>query len=466
MTPDPASVEQALATLFHAYDVRGPAPSVLTESVAEAIGRCFAAAVEISDGRGGAVVGRDMRVTSPGLSSALIRGITAAGADVIDIGLAATDMVYFASGQLSLPAVMVKASHNPAGDNGFKLSRAGARPIGRHTGLDDIRTCVARLLNEPTLPTSVRAGAITRQDVLPAYVDLTRRLVPVTGRAVRVVVDAANAMAALTVPAVFGALDVDLVPLYFELDGSFPNHPADPLDPANLVALQASVVDQRADLGLAFDGDADRCFVIDELGQIVSPSVIAAMIAERELARHPGATILYNVVCSRVVPDVIAAAGGVGVRTAVGHAVIKAAMVEHGAVFGGEHSGHFYFRDFWSADSGMLAALHVLAVVAGSPRPLSQTVDGYRRYVASGEINSTVPDAANVLGSVEARLRAETKVVGVDHLDGLTMSGTDWWFNLRASNTEPLVRLNVEAEDSATMGRVRDSVLTVLRSDR
>ena len=296
-----------------------------------------------------------------------------------------------------------------------------------------------------------------------------RGLVPVGGRALRVVVDAANAMAGLTVPAVFAALDVELVPLYFQLDGRFPNHPADPLDPANLVPLQRAVVDEGADLGLAFDGDADRCFVVDERAEPVEPSLIAALIARRELARHPGAPIVHNVVCSRVVPETVTAAGGVPVRTPVGHSLIKAIMAEREAVFGAEHSGHYYFRDFWYADSGMLAALHVLAMLAESDQPLSSIVARHRRYVASGEINSSVTDTAAAIRRVDRAFRESTPElagdgVEIDHLDGLTVSSGPWWFNLRASNTEPLVRLNVEAGDREMMERVRDSVLATLRS--
>ncbi len=464
----PRDVGVTLAGLFHAYDVRGPAPDQLDDGIAAAVGAAFADVVGISDGRGTAVVGRDARVTSGELSAAVVDGIRRRGADVIDIGLTATDVLYFASGRLDLPGVMVTASHNPARYNGLKLCRAGARPIGQDSGLNDIRAAALRWHGSP--PASGRGG-LERRDVLVEYGSHVRALVPVRGRRLRVVVDAANAMAAVTVPVVFAALDLEVVPLYFELDGRFPNHPADPLDPANLVALQVAVVDSGADVGLAFDGDADRCFVIDERAELVEPSLVAAVIAGRELARHPGARIIHNVVCSRVVPETIAAAGGVAVRTPVGHSLIKAAMAEHGAVFGGEHSGHFYFRDFWNADSGMLAALHVLAVLAESDQPLSAIAARHRRYVASGEINSAVSDTAEAMERVERafslpapQLRAER--VDVDHLDGLTVSTDPWWFNLRASNTEPLIRLNVEAGDREMMELVRDSVLAVVRSPR
>ena len=465
------AVEARLAELFHAYDVRGPAPSLLDEEVAAAVGAAFADVVGISDRRGAAVVGRDVRVTSPSLSAAVVAGITGRGGDVVDIGLAATDVVYFASGQLDLPGVMVTASHNPAGWNGLKLCRAGARPIGRASGLDDVRAGAADRLAGRVQPTREH-GRVEGRDLLADYAEQVRALVPVRGRRLRVVVDAANAMAGLTVPAVLGPLDVDVVPLFFELDGRFPNHPADPLDPANLVPLRRQVVASGADLGLAFDGDADRCFVVDEHGALVEPSLVTALIAERELSRHPGAVVIHNVVCSRVVPEVVTAAGGIAVRSPVGHSIIKAAMAEHGAVFGGEHSGHFYFRDFWYADSGMLAALHVLAVVAADAGPLSAIAASYRRYVASGEINSAVPDPVAGMRRVERRFAPGSaepqaaEVLEVDHLDGLTVTAARWWFNLRASNTEPLVRLNVEADEGATMAGVRDHVLATLRSDR
>jgi phosphomannomutase len=435
------------------------------------VGAAFADEVAIADGRGAAVVGRDVRATSPALSAAVIAGITGRGADVVDIGLAATDLLYFASGRLDLPGVMVTASHNPAGWNGLKLCRAGVRPIGRGSGLDEVRARATERLARPRPPAAV-PGRVEHRPLLSDYADHVRGLVPVRGRRLRVVVDAANAMAALTVPAVLAPLDVEVVPLYFELDGRFPNHPADPLDAANLVPLRREVVTTGADLGLAFDGDADRCFVLDERGELVEPSLITALIAERELSRHPGAVVIHNAVCSRIVPEVITAAGGVAVRTPVGHSIIKAAMAEQGAVFGGEHSGHFYFRDFWYADSGMLAALHVLAALAAADRPLSRIAASYRRYVTSGEINSAVPDPETAMRRVERRFhpgaaeRPDGEVLGIDHLDGLTVTAARWWFNLRASNTEPLVRLNVEAQERATMEEVRDSVLATLRSDR
>ena len=468
---DPGPAERVLTELFHAYDVRGRAPEVLDETVATAIGAAFADVVGISGGRGSAVLGRDVRVTSPALAAAVAAGITGTGADVIDIGLTATDVVYFASGRLDVPAVMVTASHNAAEYNGLKLCRPGARAIGRETGLGDISAAAGRIL-AGRVEVAQGVGSVSRLDLLSDYAQCVLGLVPVHGRSLRVVVDAANAMAAVSVPAVFAALDVDLVPLFFELDGRFPNHPADPLDPVNLRELSAAVVDSGADLGLAFDGDADRCFVVDEAGRLVEPSLMAALIAERELARHAGATIIHNAVCSRVVPEVVRAAGGRPVRTPVGHSVIKAAMARHDAVFGGEHSGHFYFRDFWYADSGMLAALHVLALAAGSAQPLSETVAPYRRYTASGEVNSTVPDPAAAIGRVEESYRRSAvpgadgvEAVEVDRLDGLTVATSAWWFNLRASNTEPLVRLNVEADSRAMMEQVRDGVLATLRSD-
>ena len=461
------AAHERLSSLFHAYDIRGLAPSVLDEDVAAAAGAAFADVVGIGDGRGAAVIGRDVRATSPALAAAVVAGITERGADVVDIGLAATDLLYFASGRLDLPGVMVTASHNPAGWNGLKLCRAGARPIGRGSGLDDIRSAAAARLSGATARATSQ-GSVRRHEILADYSRHVRTMVPVRGRRLRVVVDAANAMAGLTVPAVLGPMDVDVVPLFFELDGRFPNHPADPLDPQNLASLRGEVLNTGADLGLAFDGDADRCFVLDERGDLVEPSLVTAFIAERELTQHPGAVIIHNAVCSRVVPEVVRAAGGIPLRTPVGHSIIKAAMAEHGAVFGGEHSGHFYFRDFWYADSGMLAALNALAVVAATDEPLSAIAASYRRYVASGEINSSVPDPAGAISRVERLYGDEpgSDPVVIDHLDGLTVSADRWWFNLRASNTEPLVRLNVEAEDRARMERVRDRVLATVRSDR
>ncbi len=450
----------SLAGLVHSYDIRGPALRLLEPGTAAALGSAFAAVVDAAGGDG-VLVARDMRTSSPALHAGLVEGITRAGADVLDLGLAATEVLYFASGDRDLPGAVVTASHNPANDNGVKFCRSGARPVGEVTGLSDIARLWARFLTTEPAPAGSSLGSVRRCDLLSGYAAHVRALVPVGGRRLRVVVDAGNAMAATTVPAVFDRLDVDLQPLYFDLDGRFPNHLADPLDPANLVDLRAAVVAGGADLGLAFDGDGDRCFVVDELGEPVSSSVVTALIAARELSRRPGSPVVHNAVCSRVVPATIQAAGGVAVRTPVGHSTIKAVMAQRQAVFGGEHSGHYYFRDFWYADSGMLAALHVLASVASSDRPLSEVVAPYRRYAHSGELNFGVDDAEAALLAVE---REFCSIGSADHLDGVTIGADAWWFNLRASNTEPLVRLNVEADDQATMEEVRDRVLAILRS--
>jgi phosphomannomutase len=458
-TSDP-SVAAAVDAIVKRYDIRGRVPDELDESLARRLGAAIAAVLCHADGVAAIVVGRDMRVSSPGLSDALCDGLTAAGVDVVDLGAVATDVLYFGSGRLGLPGVMVTASHNPSEWNGFKLCRSGARPVARDSGLDAIRDHVAQ--GTPTVPAPT-PGRRTDRDLLAEFADRVVRLGPPLRRRLRVVVDAGSAMAAVTAPAVLSRLDVDLVPLHFELDGRFPHHPPDPMNPDNLADLRSAVVAGRADIGLAFDGDADRCFAVDETGAAVPPSIVVAIVARQLLRRHPGATVLYSLTCSRVVPEEIAAAGGVGIRTRVGHSGIKQAMSEHRAVFGGEHSGHYYFRDFWNADSGMLAALHLLGELAASSRPLSDLVGSLARYVRSGEINTAVADPAGAGAAVRRAFEAEPDVA-VDELDGLTVSGADWWFNVRASNTEPLVRLNVEAADGAMMERVRDRVLATIRS--
>ncbi|RLV55207.1 phosphomannomutase/phosphoglucomutase [Aeromicrobium phragmitis] len=450
-------MDARLRAIVKAYDIRGLSPQELTPQVARALGAAFADEVGISAGRGSAVIGHDMRATSPVLVAALSEGIRSKRADVVDIGLASTDELYAASGQLDMPGVMVTASHNPAAYNGLKMCRAGARPIGLHTGLSAIAEAASARLDTPP---SEPVGRVTARDFLEEYAELLHRLAPVSGRRLTVVVDAGNGMAGHTVPAVFAKLDVDLVPLYFELDGTFPNHEANPLDPNTLVDLQAAVLEHGADLGLAFDGDADRCFVVDERGETVSPSAITALIASRYLAEQPGATVLYNAICSRIVPEVVAERGGTAIRTPVGHSLIKAEMGRTRAVFGGEHSGHFYFRDFYLADSGMLAALHVLGALAEAGVPASHLLGAFERYAGSGEINSTVDDQSAVLDL----LRREYATYELDELDGLTVTADSWWFNVRASNTEPLLRLNVEADDHQTMERIRDEVLARMRA--
>jgi phosphomannomutase len=453
-TTDPAN----LRAVFKAYDVRGTVPDQLDEELARRTGAAFVRLLEASS----VVVGHDMRESSPPLAAAFADGAADAGADVVMIGLCSTDQLYFASGDLGLPGAMFTASHNPATYNGIKLCRAGAQPVGAETGLFEIRDAVS----QPEPRASGVPGSIAQRDVLEAYAAHLLALAPVTGRRLKVVVDAGNGMAGLTAPVVFDRIGdtVELVPMYFDLDGSFPNHEANPIEPENLVDLQKHVVEENADIGLAFDGDADRCFVVDELGRPVSPSTLTALIATRELAKEPGAVVIHNLITSRCVTEMVSEHGGTPVRTRVGHSFIKARMAETDAIFGGEHSGHFYFRDFWRADSGMLAALHTLGALAASDRPLSELLDDYQRYTLSGEINSTVADPASTMAIVEAAY-AGTPGAVVDHLDGLTVATDDWWFNVRPSNTEPLLRLNVEGADDDTMSRLRDDVLSIIRRD-
>jgi len=435
--------------------------------------------VAIPAGASRIAIGHDMRPSSPLLVAAFADGVTWRGVDVLLIGLCSTDGLYFASGALGIPGAMFTASHNPAQYNGIKMCHAGARPVGQDSGLADITALAQSYLGEG-VPAAERTGTVSAHDMLAEYGAYLRELVPLEGiRPLRVVIDAGNGMGGLTAPAVLGtaaglpALPLEIVPLYFELDGTFPNHEANPLDPKNLVDLQAAVVENGADLGLAFDGDADRCFVIDERGGAVSPSAITALVGLREVAREKAAgrtpTIIHNLITSQVVPDLVAAAGGRTVRTRVGHSFIKAQMAEQDAVFGGEHSAHYYFRDFYFADTGMLAAMHVLQALGEQAAPLSALAEAYMPYAASGEINSTVEDVPAARARV-VRAFVEEHVggpVSVDELDGLTVSHWDaaprWWFNLRASNTEPLLRLNVEAEDVATMENVRDRVLELVR---
>jgi len=445
------------AKIFKPYDIRGVVPDELDEDVAEAVGTAFATMT----GARAVVTVHDMRTSSRPLAAAFARGVTAAGSDVVDGGLGSTDMLYYASGCLDLPGAMLTASHNPAKYNGIKLCRAGAKPIGQDTGLAELRD----LASAGTQAAAATPGAVRSQDLLSGYVDYLRKLVDLASiRPLKVAVDAGNGMAGYTVARVFERLPIDLVPLYFELDGTFPNHEPNPLEPANLADLRRAVVATSADIGLAFDGDADRCFVVDERGEIVSPSVLTALIAVRELEREPGATIIHNLITSRAVPEFVAEHGGTAVRTRVGHSFIKAVMSERDAIFGGEHSGHFYFRDFWFADSGMLAALHVLAALGGQDKPLSELVRHYSRHVASGEINSQVADQVAAMAKVREAF-IDRPGVSADQLDGLTITGPLWWFNLRPSNTEPLLRLNVEAADEATLARVTDEVLHIVRDD-
>jgi len=476
-----------LSSLIKAYDVRGTVPDQLSPDVARAIGAAFARVVVLPEAGEGArprvVVGHDMRESGPELVEAFASGLADAGVDVVRIGLCSTDGLYFASGSLGVPGAMFTASHNPAVYNGIKLCRAGARPVGQDTGLAEIRELAGDYLGDGLPAAADARGTVTDRDMLGDYAAFLRGLVDLSGiRPLKVVVDAGNGMGGYTVPAVLGtgaglpALPLDVVPLYFELDGSFPNHEANPLEPANLRDLQAAVVEHDADLGLAFDGDADRCFVVDEHGDPVSPSAITALVGLREVAKEKQAdpaarpVIIHNLITSRAVPDLLQAAGAETVRTRVGHSFIKAQMAEHQAVFGGEHSAHYYFRDFFFADTGMLAAMHVLAALGSQPHPLSALADAYQPYVASGEINSRVADVPAARERVvEAYVTQQgAGPVTTDELDGLTVSHWDatpqWWFNLRASNTEPLLRLNVEAADEDIMEKVRDDVLSLVRA--
>ncbi|MGW7438826.1 phosphomannomutase/phosphoglucomutase [Streptomyces sp. NPDC054849] len=452
-----------LTNIVKAYDVRGVVPDEWDESLAELFGAAF---VEVTAATA-IVIGHDMRPSSPGLSAAFARGAAARGVDVTLIGLCSTDQLYYASGSLNLPGAMFTASHNPAQYNGIKLCRAGAAPVGQDTGLSQIRELVESWTDEgaPAVPAGTVPGTITEQDSLAGYAAHLKGLVDLTSiRPLKVVVDAGNGMGGHTVPTVFDGLPLDVVPMYFELDGTFPNHEANPLDPKNIVDLQARVLSEGADLGIAFDGDADRCFIVDERGEGVSPSAITALVAARELARNGGTgTVIHNLITSWSVPEVVKEHGGTPVRTRVGHSFIKEEMAKTGAIFGGEHSAHYYFKDFWNADTGMLAALHVLAALGGQDGPLSALVASYDRYEGSGEINSTVADQAGRLAAVKETYGAREGVV-LDELDGLTVTGDDWWFNVRASNTEPLLRLNVEARDAATLAEVRDEVLSLIRA--
>ncbi|WP_328682888.1 phosphomannomutase/phosphoglucomutase [Streptomyces sp. NBC_01261] len=449
-----------LSQLVKAYDVRGVVPDQWDESLAELFGAAF---VQVT-GANAIVTGHDMRPSSPGLSAAFARGAAARGVDVTEIGLCSTDQLYYASGAFDLPGAMFTASHNPAKYNGIKMCRAGAAPVGQDTGLVEIRQLVESWLDSGTPEVSGPTGTITRRDTLEDYAAHLRGLVDLASiRPLKVVVDAGNGMGGHTVPTVFAGLPLTLVPMYFELDGTFPNHEANPLDPANIVDLQARVREESADLGIAFDGDADRCFVVDENGDPVSPSAITALVASRELARNGGkGVIIHNLITSWSVPEVVKENGGTPVRTRVGHSFIKAEMAKAGAIFGGEHSAHYYFKDFWNADTGMLAALHVLAALGGQDGSLSALVAQYDRYVGSGEINSTVDDQQARLTAIRTAYANQTDLT-LDELDGLTVSSADWWFNVRPSNTEPLLRLNAEARDEATMGKVRDEVLGIIR---
>ncbi|MGV8970183.1 MAG: phosphomannomutase/phosphoglucomutase [Microbacteriaceae bacterium] len=464
-----------LTQFVKTYDVRGLVGSQLTEDVVEALAAGFVD--ELGAQGTDVIVGHDMRDSSPAFAAAFARGAQRRGANVVSIGLCSTDETYFASGSLDAPAAMFTASHNPATYNGIKFSRAGAQGISLNTGLASIRDRATDFLASG-IPAHETPGTLEHRDVLADYAGYLRTLVDLRGiRPLRIVVDAGNGMGGMTVPAVLGvaaglpALPIEIIPMYFELDGTFPNHEANPLEPANLVDLQKAVVDHGADLGLAFDGDADRCFVVDELGQPVTPSAVAAIVALREIERVRASqpegevVVLHNLITSRFVQETIEGAGATAVRTKVGHSLIKDEMAATGAIFGGEHSAHYYFRDFWGADNGMLAAMHLIAQFGHQPAPMSHLGAEFNPYFQSGEINSTV---TNVPAAYSRIVDAFTGIGTIDELDGLTITGIVdqdepfWWFNVRPSNTEPLLRLNAEAATLSEMVRIRDIVLALI----
>ena len=447
-----------LDKIIKAYDIRGLVKDEITPDFSFSLGVAFAKFLEYEREPATIVVGEDMRPSSPLLADAFSDGVISQGMDVIRIGLASTDMLYFASGKLNLPGIMFTASHNPAKYNGMKLCKSGARPIGQETGLVKIRQLI-----EQGVPISNRpVGSMRNQELLTEYVDYLLSLFPDKAfkkRKLKVVIDAGNGMAGFTAPAVMERLNIDLIPMYFELDGNFPNHEANPIEAKNLKDLQKRVKKEKADIGLAFDGDADRCFLINEKGELVNPSALTSLIAVHQLKTKPGSTIIYNLISSKAVSEVIAENGGIGVRSRVGHSYIKSLMAESGAIFGGEHSGHFYFSNFWRADSGMLAALYALTELMATKNTLSELLKPFNRYVASGEINSKVKDAEK---SIELIRKKYCDKYLVDELDGLTITADNWWFNLRPSNTEPLLRLNVEANTEKEMVKIRDTVLSLI----
>lgn len=446
------------AQIFKAYDIRGLVDVEIDVDFAFATGVAFARFLQIEREPGTIVIGEDMRPSSPLLADAFSAGATSLGMDVIRIGLASTDMLYFASGKLGLPGAMFTASHNPAEYNGIKLCLSDARPIGKESGLATIENFVRE-----GSPIALRNVGVEKQrDMLQEYVDHLLTLVDIRNiRPLKIIVDAGNGMAGHTAPAIFARLNCEVIPMYFELDGTFPNHEANPLDESTLSDLKQAMIEQKADLGLAFDGDADRCFLVDERGVAVNPSALTSLIAHRELIKRPGSSIIYNLISSRTVQEVIDENGGVGLRSRVGHSYIKKMMADSGAIFGGEHSGHFYFKEFWRADSGALAALHAIAALGESGTTMSALLAPYDRYVTSGEINSKVADTKVATETVQKSYTSDQ--VTIDHLDGLTVNGDTWWFNLRPSNTEPLLRLNVEASTQAQMESVRDAVLSLIR---
>lgn len=447
-----------LDKIIKAYDIRGLVKNEITTDFSFALGVAFAKFLEFEREPATIVVGEDMRETSSPLADAFSDGATSQGMDVIRIGLASTDMLYFASGKLNLPGIMFTASHNPSKYNGMKLCKSGAKPIGQESGLLKIK----QLIQEGIAISNRPVGTVKKIDLLEEYVNYLLDRFPkktFNKRKLKVVIDAGNGMAGYTAPSVMKKLNVNLVPMYFELDGDFPNHEANPIEPKNLKDLQKKVKKEKADLGLAFDGDADRCFLVDEKGDLVNPSSLTALIAVRELKKNPGASIIYNLISSKAVPEVIIENGGKPIRSRVGHSYIKSLMAQSGAVFGGEHSGHFYFADFWRADSGMLAALYALAELMDTDKSLSDILDSFDRYFSSGEINTQVKDASKSINLIRKKYEKENEI---DELDGLTVTSEKWWFNLRPSNTEPLLRLNVEADSPKLMAEIRDTVLSLI----
>ncbi|MEY3165697.1 MAG: hypothetical protein RLZZ291_214 [Actinomycetota bacterium] len=460
--------------IIKAYDIRGLVDDELSVDFAFALGISFAKFVEAQREPATVIVGEDMRPSSPDLATAFSDGVTSQGLDVIRIGLSSTDQLYFASGHLNLPGAMFTASHNPAAYNGVKLCKSGAKPIGQESGLLWIKNQIIGSLQEGFPIPNRPVGKETQRDLLPEYVSYLFSLFPKNifdnnfqGRPIRIAIDAGNGMGGHTAPAVMREINAQVDGIYFDLDGTFPNHEANPIEAKNLVDLQELVREKSADIGLAFDGDADRCFLVDEKGNLVSPSALTALIAERELKKSPGAQVIYNLICSRAVPEVIIENGGVPLKSRVGHSYIKKMMADHDAVFGGEHSGHFYFKDFWCADSGMLAALHAIAALLDTQTPLSELMLKYNTYYLSGEINTQVSDPLRTIAQIrehfsDSDLIGSNEPILFDDLDGLTVSAANWSFNVRPSNTEPLLRLNVEARSEAEMLKLQELVLRLM----
>lgn len=455
-----------LNLIFKAYDIRGTYPDQLNEDLTYQIGRAFVEVLKVRHELGGpneVVIGHDMRPSGPSLVQAFAEGVQAQGASARLIGLSSTDALYFACGRLNLPGAMFTASHNPAQYNGIKLAKAGAAPVGEASGLKEI----SKLISQGIPSFSGAKGEIHHQDMIEEYASFLNQLVDLSKiRKLKIVIDAGNGMAGFTAPRVLDKLNLEIYPLYFDLDGTFPNHEANPIEPKNLIDLQKKVKELNADLGIAFDGDADRAFFVDEAAQLVEPSAICALIAERELAREPGAAIIHNLITSNSVAEIVRENGGRPIRSRVGHSFIKQLMKDENAIFGGEHSGHFYFRDFWFADSGMLAAMHVIAAlgVKEAGFKFSQLLEKYHRYFASGEINTKVKSTSQTTEKVRKFLQ-DNYEVSVDDLDGLTFATSEWWVNLRPSNTEPLLRFNAEAKTSQQLSELKTRVLAKIKED-